>query len=100
MLTVDPLVQHLLNGGNARWRARNFDEHIGTIDGAKQPARLLHGAKRIMGQIRRDFQTHKAIDPSRGVVHRSQDVTGVLHVRDHEVFIDGRGLSPPPPPAA
>src|SRR5262249_23805483 len=46
------LVQHVLNGGNACRGARNLDEHVGAVDGLKQPARLLHGAKRIVGQIR------------------------------------------------
>src|SRR5262249_39228655 len=57
----DTGIEHLFNSRYPSGGPRDFDEHIGSIHGVIQPPRLLHGGSRIVRQMGRYFQAHKAI---------------------------------------
>ncbi len=84
---VDAFADGLLECRDAFGRAGNLDHYILATDGLPQPARFFERALGVAGEIGRDFEADVAVAALRAVVHRPQNIGGILNVADGENFV-------------
>ena len=58
---VDALGDERPDGGDARWRRRHLDHHVGPRHGLPEPPRLGERARGVVGEVGRDLQAHVAV---------------------------------------
>ena len=91
-IDIDALAQHLANGRNPRRCGGNFDHYILAGNRSPQTARFFDGPLRVVGQIRRNFETDVAIPAFRALVYRPQKVSRALDVAESEQFVATLGV--------
>jgi hypothetical protein len=85
---VQPLVDHLLDRGDALLGAGDLDHQVGAIDALPVLARLLHRLLGVEGEVRVDLEGHVAVVARGLVVDAPQHVAAALDVGDRERLVD------------
>ncbi len=91
---VDPLVERLLDRGQADLGRRDLDHHVRTVDRSVQMARVSQRRLGVVRQVGRDLEAHEAVSALGPVVDPPQDVARGLHVLDGDRLVDLTGAQP------
>jgi hypothetical protein len=86
---IDSLANQLLDGGDALLRGGHLDHQVGPVNGRPEAPRLLDGAVRVAGEVRRDLQAHEPVAVG-FIEHRAHDVAGALDIGDGDLLIQVR----------
>ncbi len=85
---IDAFADQLTHRWDAGGGGRHLDHDILAVDELAQPAHLIDGCLRVVGDIRRDLHTHIAIEAVAALVDRAQRIRRHLDVFDRNALVD------------
>ena len=89
---VDAFADELTKRRDALGRSGHLDHDVLAGHGFPQPSRFGERSVGVVRQIGRDFQAHVAVALLCALVHRAQQIGGVLNVSDGEQFVPAFGI--------